>query len=140
MLKSAAEAAGELGPDGPKLLAVTVLTSLGQADMDELGVSRQVGDQAMALARLAVSAGIHGLVCSALEAARFRSKLGDDPLIVTPGIRPAGGDVQDQKRVATPEMAVKAGASHIVVGRPILQADDPPESAREILAQMQACT
>jgi len=140
MLKAAAEAAANLGPDGPQLLAVTVLTSLGQADMDQLGVAGPVADQAMALAELAVSSGIHGLVCSALEAERFRTALGPEPLIVTPGIRPAGGDVGDQKRVATPEMAVKAGASHIVVGRPILQADDPPQTARGILDEIRTAT
>ena len=140
MLTAAAESAGELGSEGPKLLAITVLTSLAQADMDQLGVSRTVGDQAMALAELAVSSGIHGLVCSALEAERFRAALGDTPLIVTPGIRPAGGDVGDQKRVATPEMAVEAGASHIVVGRPILQAEDPAQAARGILDEIRAAT
>lgn len=138
MLTAAAEAAGELGAEGPKLLAITVLTSLAQTDMDQLGVSRAVADQAMALAEMAISSGIDGVVCSALEAARFRAALGETPLIVTPGIRPAGGDVGDQKRVATPEMAARAGASYIVVGRPILHAENPPDAANTILSQLEA--
>jgi orotidine-5'-phosphate decarboxylase len=87
---------------------------------------------------MAVSAGIDGLVCSPLEAAEFRKKLGEGPLLVTPGIRPVGAAAGDQKRIATPEAAVKAGANFLVVGRPIIEAPDPGETTRSILRQMRS--
>ena len=136
MLKAAADAAAEAGPGRPKLLAVTALTSLNDHDMKDLGVGRPLADHALHLAEMAVSAGIDGLVCSPIELSRFRETLGDRPLIVTPGIRPTGTDLGDQKRVATPAGAVRAGADFLVVGRPILQAPDPAAAATEILRQM----
>jgi orotidine-5'-phosphate decarboxylase len=136
MLRAAAEAAREFGPRAPKLVAVTTLTSLDDADLRELGVGRPLREHTLALGELAISSGVDGLVCSVWEAADFRTRLGSAPLLVTPGIRPAGADVGDQKRVATPAVAAKAGATHLVVGRPILEALDPRAAARAILAEM----
>jgi orotidine-5'-phosphate decarboxylase len=119
------------------LLAVTVLTSLDEADLRTLGVNAAPADHVLRLARLARSAGIPGLVCSAAEASALRATLGPDVILVTPGIRPKdakGGD--DQKRVATPRDALRAGASLLVVGRPIRDAGDPAEAARAIAAEM----
>jgi len=136
MLKAAAEAAKEHGNSRLKIVAVTTLTSLNGNDLVEIGISRPLLDHTLALGELAISAGIDGLVCSPNEARAFRQRLGDKPILVTPGIRPAGADVGDQKRIATPEMAVKAGATYLVVGRPILEAPDPGKAAEEIMKQM----
>ncbi|MBT3192375.1 MAG: orotidine-5'-phosphate decarboxylase [Verrucomicrobia bacterium] len=138
MLTAAAEAAASLGDRAPKLVAVTTLTSLDQNDLTELGIQRSLAEHTAALGRLAIDCGIDGLVCSPLEVATFRTTLGEGPILVTPGIRPAGGDVGDQKRVATPAMAVEGGSSFLVVGRPILGAADPCSAAEEILKQMDA--
>jgi orotidine-5'-phosphate decarboxylase len=136
MCRAAAEAAREFGPRAPRLVAVTTLTSLDDSDLRELGVARPLREHTLALGELAVSSGVDGLVCSVWEAADFRTRLGAKPLLVTPGIRPAGADVGDQKRVATPAVAAKAGATHLVVGRPILEAPDPRAAARSILAEI----
>lgn len=120
----------------PKLLAVTVLTSLDDADLASIGVHRAAADQVDALARLAIEAGADGLVCSPKEVARVRAAVGEKAYLVTPGIRPAGGALGDQKRVATPADAVRDGASAIVVGRPIVQVPDPRAAALAILAEM----
>lgn len=138
MLTAAAEAAAACGDSAPKLVAVTTLTSLDQRDLHELGIQRNLPEHTTALGQLAIDCGIDGLVCSPLEVAAFRKRLGPAPLLVTPGIRPAGGDVGDQKRVATPAMAVTGGASFLVVGRPILTAEDRAQAAATILAQMDA--
>jgi orotidine-5'-phosphate decarboxylase len=92
----------------------------------------------MALGELAISSGAHGLVCSPLEAQGFRTKLGSIPILITPGIRPAGADVGDQKRVATPASAVQAGANFLVIGRPILEAKDPKAAAIAILEEIKS--
>lgn len=136
MLRTAAEAARDCGPSAPRLLAVTTLTSLAAEDLVELGIMRPLYEHTLALGALAIAAGIDGIVCSPLEAAEFRARLGPEPLLVTPGIRPAGSDPGDQKRIATPASAVKAGANYLVVGRPILEAANPRAAALEILAQM----
>lgn len=136
MLEAAAGAARDLGPNAPRLLAVTVLTSLDAADLAELGVNRAPADQALALADLALESGIDGLVCSPREAAALRDRIGPGPLLVTPGVRLPDDDVGDQKRVSTPAAAVRDGATHLVVGRPILEAADPADAARRILADM----
>ena len=125
MLKAAAEAAADLGPNRPRLVAVTTLTSLNQDDFADLGIARTVADQALALTDMALSAGIDGVVTSVHEAPSLRRKFGSAPLLVTPGIRPSGADVGDQKRVATPAVAVEAGSTYLVVGRPIVEAPDP---------------
>lgn len=135
MMQAAAKAAKG---SGLRLIAVTTLTSLAEEDYADLGISRTLTAQALALGDLAIESGIDGLVTSAQEVGALRQHLGEGPLLVTPGIRPAGGDAGDQKRVATPEKAVRDGATHLVVGRPILQADDPAAAAREILAEIQA--
>ncbi len=136
MLEAAAEAAKECA-NPPKIVAVTTLTSLSQDDFVDLGINRQVSEQALALGELAISSGIDGMVTSAWEVKALREKF-PEAVLVTPGIRMADGDVGDQKRVATPGFAVKEGASHLVVGRPILQAENPVEAAAKIIADMNA--
>ncbi|GJE57458.1 MULTISPECIES: orotidine-5'-phosphate decarboxylase [Methylobacterium] len=121
---------------GLKILAVTVLTSYDEADAREAGYALPVADLVALRARQAADAGIDGIVCSAVEAASVRSVIGPDRLIVTPGIRPAGADLGDQKRVMTPGQARAAGIDHVVVGRPITAADDPRAVAKAIVAEM----
>jgi orotidine-5'-phosphate decarboxylase len=131
MLRAAAENASRVS-----LLAVTVLTSFAESDLKEVGVSGEIAGQALRMAELARESGIRGVVSSPREASLLRRNLGDDFLIVTPGIRPAGADVNDQQRIATPASALAAGASHLVVGRPITHAADPARAAREIVEEM----
>jgi orotidine-5'-phosphate decarboxylase len=134
MLEAAAKAAAECD-NPPKIVAVTTLTSLSQDDFSDLGIQRTVAEQAVALGHLAISSGIDGMVTSAHEAAALR-KAFPDALLVTPGIRMPDGDIGDQKRVATPAFAVKQGASHLVVGRPIMHADDPAAVTADFLADI----
>lgn len=136
MLAAAAEAASKCGPHRPLLVAVTTLTSLNQDDFLDLGIQRSVAEQALSLGRMAIESGIDGLVTSVHEAPSLRAELGPTPLLVTPGIRPAGSPVGDQKRVATPAVAIAAGSDYLVVGRPILDAPDPRAAAESILAEM----
>jgi len=121
----------------PKLLAVTVLTSLNQDDLKRVGVRSGVENQVVRLAKLAREAGMDGVVASPQEVARIRKECGRRFLIVTPGIRPAKGAVDDQKRVLTPEEAIRAGANYLVVGSPIRNAADPAAAARAIVAAME---
>lgn len=137
MLSAAADAAAKLGSDRPRLVAVTTLTSLAQSDLADIGVSRDLREHTIALGKMAISCGIDGLVCSAREVAEFRRILGPDAILVTPGIRPAGTDVGDQKRIATPSSAVRDGSSFLVVGRPIVAAPDPRAAAEAILKEME---
>lgn len=138
MIRAAADAAAEFGAHGPKILAVTVLTSLDQSDLADIGVAgRTPAEQVVALARFATAHGAHGLVCSPKEVGALSKALRPGTLFVTPGVRPAGAAVGDQKRVATPADAVRDGATHLVVGRPILAADDPVAAARAIRAEME---
>jgi orotidine-5'-phosphate decarboxylase len=136
MIRAAKEAALSCGVNAPKILAVTVLTSLDQSDLGDIGVGRDMKAQVEALGRLAYENGADGIVCSPKEVANMRAALGPHALLVTPGVRPAGADVGDQKRVATPGQAVKDGSTHLVVGRPILEAADPCAAARAIAAEM----
>ena len=137
MIKAAANAAAEFGADGPKILAVTVLTSLDQTDLEDVGVTgRTPAEQVEAMARFAVANGANGLVCSPREVGALSKALKAGTLFITPGVRPAGSAVGDQKRVATPAEAVRDGATHLVVGRPILAAADPAAAARAIRAEM----
>ncbi len=136
MLEAAADAAKSFGPNRPRLVAVTTLTSLNQQDFTDLGIGRSMTDQALKLTELALQAGIDGVVTSVLEAAALRKAFGPEPILVTPGIRPAGSAVGDQKRVATPAGAVEAGASYLVVGRPIMEAADPAQATRDIQAEI----
>ncbi|HEY7139472.1 MAG TPA: orotidine-5'-phosphate decarboxylase [Methylomirabilota bacterium] len=139
MLRAAATAARAAGKDRPRIVAVTVLTSLDRAALQrELGVPVAVEGHAVHLAALAREAGCDGVVASPREAARLRAILGPDALIVTPGIRLAGGSGDDQARTATPATAVRAGADYLVVGRPITGAADPAAAATAILAEMAA--
>ncbi|MCB1508219.1 MAG: orotidine-5'-phosphate decarboxylase [Hyphomicrobiaceae bacterium] len=122
---------------GPVLLGVTVLTSMDDADLAEAGYAMGVSELVEKRARDAAVAGMGGLVCSAAEAESLRAILPDTMLLVTPGIRPAGAERGDQKRVMTPERAIRAGADILVIGRPILAADDPAEAARAILGEIE---
>jgi orotidine-5'-phosphate decarboxylase len=131
----AAVAAAAL-PNAPQLLAVTVLTSLDAPALAALGVADPPGEQVLRLARLAQKAGINGFVCSPEEVASVRAAMGAEARLVVPGIRPAGAAPDDQKRVATPANAIAQGASMLVVGRPITQAQDPARAAASILAEI----
>jgi orotidine-5'-phosphate decarboxylase len=136
MMKMAREAVDEYskGMKRPKLIAVTVLTSHSQKTLSgDLRIKHEVKDQVLHLAKLAKKAGLDGIVCSPQETPWIRKKLGKDFLIVTPGVRPAGSAKGDQKRIETPEKAIKAGSDHLVVGRPITQAEDPRDAAIAIL-------
>ena len=132
MLKAAAEAASQAAAQ-PLVLAVTVLTSLSDSDLQELGISGNVLSQVLRLGALARSAGCGGLVASAQEARELRRELGEGFAIATPGIRPAGSAAGDQARIVTPGDAISAGATYLVVGRPILDAPDPAKAAAEIM-------
>lgn len=137
MLRAATEAAAQGPAGGPMVLAVTVLTSMAEADIEEVGVAGGVETQVQRLATLALRAGCGGIVASAQEAAKLRLVLGEGFALVTPGIRPAGTVAGDQARVVTPEMAIRAGASYLVVGRPIALAEDPAAAARAIIQQIE---
>ena len=126
------EGAAQAGLAAPRLLAVTVLTSMDADQLAAVGIERSAAAQADLLARMAVANGADGVVCSPLEAAAMRAALGPDALIVTPGVRPAGTATGDQSRVATPGDAIRAGATHLVVGRPITRADDPLRALRDV--------
>ncbi|MFA5689625.1 MAG: orotidine-5'-phosphate decarboxylase [Kiritimatiellales bacterium] len=134
MLEAAAGAAREC-ENPPKIVAVTTLTSLSQDDFAVLGIHRTVSEQALKLGELALGAGIDGLVTSAHEAGTLR-KAFPAALLVTPGIRMPGSDAGDQKRVATPAFATAQGATHLVVGRPIMQAGDPAAASAAFFADM----
>ena len=129
MLKAAVDAAGS----ETRIVAVTVLTSLDDADLADLGIDVSPTTQVLRLAELAWSAGVRAFVCSPLEAAALRASLGADAQLITPGIRPAGAPSADQKRVCSPADAIAAGADMLVVGRPIRQASDPVAAARNIV-------
>ncbi len=135
MLRAAVEAAQAVKPS-LMVLAVTVLTSLDEHDLDKIGLRGTVRDEVLRLSALALANGCQGIVTSAREASALRAELGDDFAIVTPGVRPAGTGHGDQVRVVTPAEAIAAGASHIVVGRPITEAADPAAEARAILGQI----
>jgi orotidine-5'-phosphate decarboxylase len=118
------------------LLGVTVLTSMDGTGLAEIGVESPPPDQVLRLARLAGTSGVGGLVCSPLELPVLRRELGPDPIIVTPGVRPSGAAADDQKRIMTPADAARAGASFIVVGRPIYKADDPAAATRAVIEEL----
>lgn len=137
MLRAAVEAAAA-ARRRPLVLAVTVLTSLTDQDLQEVGVSGRVLDQTLRLAALARTCGCDGVVASAHEARELRRELGAGFAIVTPGVRPAGHDKGDQARVVTPAEAIAAGASYLVVGRPITAAPDPAAAARQVVDEIAA--
>jgi orotidine-5'-phosphate decarboxylase len=136
MLKAAVEAAAQSHAK-PLVLAVTVLTSLSDSDLQEVGIGGNVLSQVLRLGALASNAGCGGLVASAQEARELRRELGEGFAIVTPGIRPAGSAAGDQARVVTPADAIAAGATYLVVGRPILDAPDPANAAEEIVRDIE---
>ena len=138
MMQAAAEAAQQAG--APRLLAVTVLTSMEGADLNGVGVLATPGDQVMRLARLAQLTGITGMVCSPQEVCSLRAALAPETMLVVPGIRSSGDTVGDQRRVATPASAIRDGASLLVVGRPITQAADPAAAAAAILREIDAAS
>jgi orotidine-5'-phosphate decarboxylase len=139
MLAAAQEALAGLA-DPPQLLAVTLLTSMDQAQTTAIGLNRTPAEQVELLARMGLEAGVRGFVCSPQEVAALRALTGPEGVLVIPGIRPAGSQTQnkagDQKRIATPTDALRNGASYLVVGRPITQAPDPAQAAEAILAEM----
>ena len=137
MMRAAREAVESTSPR-PKLLAVTILTSLDDADLAALGLHGTARERVVGLAMLANSCGLDGVVCSANEIEVVRDACGPDFLIVTPGIRPEGAAVGDQRRVRTPREALRAGADILVVGRPITGARDPAEAARAIAAELES--
>jgi orotidine-5'-phosphate decarboxylase len=130
------QAAVEARESGLRILAVTVLTSLNDADLAEAGYATTVAALAARRAAQARAVGVDGLVCSPEEVANLRRIVGDRLTLVTPGIRPAGAEVGDQKRVATPAAAIAAGADYLVVGRPIIAASDPKAAAEAIVAEI----
>lgn len=135
MLAAAREALKDMD-NPPDLLAVTVLTSMDQAQLSAAGLARTPAEQVELLARMGLAAGMRGFVCSPQEVATVRALTGPEGVLVVPGIRPAGSDKGDQKRIATPADALLAGASYLVVGRPITQAADPAEAAEAIVREM----
>ncbi len=139
MMRAAADAAAEakdMGFRAPTMLAVTVLTSLEEADLQAMGVSGTPRDQVLRLAGLARANGMGGVVCSAHEIEPLRAEMGPDFKLIVPGIRPAGSATHDQKRVMTPQAAQKAGADILVIGRAITDADDPAMAAQSIAADL----
>ncbi|MGA3371750.1 MAG: orotidine-5'-phosphate decarboxylase [Terracidiphilus sp.] len=133
---AAAKAALDGIADAPQLLAVTVLTSMDQSQMKAVGLERSPGEEAELLARMGREAGIRGFVCSPQEVDSLRALTGPEGVLVVPGIRPAGAETGDQRRIAAPAEALRLGASYLVVGRPITQAADPAAAAEAILTEM----
>jgi orotidine-5'-phosphate decarboxylase len=133
---TAAHAALDGFADPPELLAVTVLTSMDKAQLSAIGLDCLPAQQVQLLAQMGLASGIRGFVCSSQEVASLRTLTGPEGILVIPGIRPAGAATGDQKRIATPADALRLGASHLVVGRPITQASDPAEAAQAILREM----
>jgi len=131
MMRAAKDAASSINPE-MKLIAVTVLTSIDDGVLDSVGQRGPAGDQVVRLAKLVQASGLDGVVCSALEIAAIRKACGEDFLLVVPGIRPAGSDLADQRRVMTPAEAARAGADILVIGRPITGAQDPAKAAHDI--------
>lgn len=132
MMKAAREAIEPFGDKRPLITAVTILTSMDEQGYSDLGYQRTISEQVLHFAELAKRSGMDGVVCSALEAELLSQKLGKDFKLVTPGIRPEGSAVGDQSRVMTPARAINAGASYLVIGRPITQAPDPLERLCDI--------
>ena len=136
--KAAIDEADRLGVKAPKVLAVTILTSLSDENLDEIGYRGNSAQQVVQLAKLTQDAGLDGIVCSPHEITQVRQVCRDDFILMVPGIRPqsheSGSD--DQKRIMSPAQAINAGASHLVIGRPITQSDDPAQAAQDILKQI----
>lgn len=138
MLEAAVEAAASIGERRPRLLGVSVLTSMDDDDLDMIGVADGVADHVMRLAALAQDTGLDGMICSPKEISALKQRFGDSLKLVVPGIRPRGTTIADQKRTLTPAEAITAGADHLVIGRPITRADDPKAAALLIQAEIDA--
>jgi orotidine-5'-phosphate decarboxylase len=136
MMRAAAEAAAKAGEARPKLLAVTVLTSLDSDDLSAVGQDSNTQEQVIRLALLAKDSGMDGCICSPEEILPLRAALGNDFVLMVPGIRPAWAASNDQKRTLTPRQAFDAGATHLVIGRPITKAANPVEAARRIAEEL----
>ncbi|WP_412777587.1 orotidine-5'-phosphate decarboxylase [Thalassospira lucentensis] len=140
MMKRAGEAAREtaakVGVDAPWVIAVTILTSMDQHDLDDVGLKGPIDERVVKLAELTQKSGLDGVVCSAREITSVRAACGPDFKLITPGIRPAWAASNDQKRVVTPADAVAMGSDVLVIGRPITKADDPVDAARRIVAEV----
>ncbi|MFH1837025.1 MAG: orotidine-5'-phosphate decarboxylase [Candidatus Omnitrophota bacterium] len=139
MLEAAASGIKDKGEDdvSPILLGVTILTSMGEKELREMGFEGEMEEMVMDLARMAKDAGLDGVVASAQESKRIKEELGEDFIVVAPGIRPDWAKHGDQKRIVTPREALKQKADYIVVGRPIVEADDPLTAARRIIEEME---
>lgn len=142
MMKAAAEAASDAAYEHvvqrPLVIAVTILTSLADDDLAEVGMAASTKDQAIRLAALAKEAGLDGVVCSPLEAEKIRAECGPNFKLITPGVRPDWAAANDQKRIMTPEQAIEAGADYLVIGRPITAAEDPSAAAQRIATALSA--
>ncbi len=138
MMAAAAEAAAQ--PGAPRLLAVTVLTSFDESQLNAVGVHSSPAVQVLRLSQIAKASGINGIVCSPAEVFLVRREVREDCLLVTPGIRPAGSAINDQKRIATPAAAIAAGVNMLVVGRPITRAANPAAAAAAILAEIESAS
>lgn len=136
MMTAAKEALLPFGNDAPLLIAVTVLTSMEASDLQGLGITATPAEYAERLAGLTQQCGLDGVVCSAQEAVRFKSAFGQQFKLVTPGIRPQGSEVGDQRRIMTPEQALAAGVDYMVIGRPVTQSADPAQTLRDINASL----
>jgi orotidine-5'-phosphate decarboxylase len=138
MMRAAVTAADKAGNKRPKLLGVTVLTSLDSSDLGAVGQDKDTRAQVLRLAKLAQECGLDGIVCSPEEVGMLRAALGKDFILMVPGIRPSWATAGDQKRVMTPREAIQAGASYLVIGRPITGANDPVDAAKRIAAELSA--
>lgn len=136
MMTAAKEALLPFGADAPLLIAVTVLTSMEANDLQDIGITATPAEHAERLARLTQQCGLDGVVCSAQEAVRFKSELGQAFKLVTPGIRPQGSDAGDQRRIMTPEQALQAGVDYMVIGRPVTQSAEPAQTLKAINASL----
>ncbi|WP_445115849.1 orotidine-5'-phosphate decarboxylase [Acinetobacter sp. WZC-1] len=121
-----------------QLIAVTVLTSMSHEDLSDIGLDIEPAIQVQRLAKLTQACGLDGVVCSAQEVIMLREQLGPDFALVTPGIRPAGSNMDDQKRIVTPEQAMQDGSTHLVIGRPVTQSDNPAQTLTDILLSISA--
>lgn len=136
MMSAAREALEPYGKDKPLLIAVTVLTSMEQNELTDIGINRSLPEQVMTLSKLARNCALDGVVCSAHESSFLKAHLGQDFKLVTPGIRPEGFEVGDQRRIMTPAKAIAAGSDYLVIGRPITQASDPAALLAKINASL----
>ena len=134
--KAASEAAADIGCTRPLMIGVTILTSMDEKNLKDIGYGNDMSSQVLKLAKLAKRSGLDGVVCSPLEIEMIKRECGKDFILVVPGIRPSGSNAGDQKRIMTPEQAIKKGADYLVIGRPITETDDPVHSVKNIVKEM----